>query len=134
MTAYLDASALVKLVTSESDTDALRAFLATRPSRATSIVALVEVRRAVLRRAPAALEAVSALLAGVAVLSLDEEIAGRAGLVEPATLRTLDAIHLASAETLGADLEAFVTYDERLAAAARGARLPVASPSATGSG
>jgi predicted nucleic acid-binding protein len=134
MTAYLDASALVKLVTSEDDTDALRAFLATRPSRATSIVAIVEVRRAVLRRAPAALEAVSAPLAGVAVLSLDEEIAGRAGLVEPATLRTLDAIHLASAETLGADLEAFVTYDERLATAARAARLPVASPSGPGSG
>ena len=133
MTVYLDSSALVKLVSRETESDALRTFLATHPSRATSIVALVEVTRAVLRRAPAALDEVRRLFGGVAVLALDEEVAGRSGRILPATLRTLDAIHLASAATLGVDLAAFVTYDERLATAARAAELPVVSPSTTGS-
>lgn len=68
------------------------------------------------------------LLDDLVILGLEPAIATAAATIGPATLRTLDAIHLASAATLGADLEAFVTYDRRLAEAARALGMPVASP------
>ncbi len=69
------------------------------------------------------------VLSGVALIPLDERIAQVAATIDPLMLRTLDAIHLASALSLGG-VEAFVTYDARLAAAAAGAGLAVASPGA----
>lgn len=68
------------------------------------------------------------MLARVDLLRVNDRVLDAAGLLEPAELRSLDAIHLASAGQLGSDLQAFVTYDERLAAAAAGRGLRVIRP------
>ena len=119
MTVYLDASALVKLVAPEEETDALAAFLALHRSPATSVIGLVEVRRAAARRPGVTRERVEDVLRRVTAIGLDLATVAAAGSVGPVAIRTLDAIHLASAAALGDDLEAFVTYDRRLAGAAR---------------
>ena len=130
-TCYLDASALVKLATPEAETDALRAELGTYDGRLTSRLATVEVARALRRRGTASAEladAVAEAFTGLAIVELDEAIAEPAGRMDPATLRSLDAIHLASALALGSELGAVVTYDTRLADAARAAGLEVIAP------
>lgn len=126
---YLDASAIVKLVVTEPETAALRRFVAGDVLRLTSRVATVEVRRAIARGGrPGDADRADAVLAGLQVIELGPEIADRAAALEPATIRSLDAIHLASALGLGPELDAFVAYDRRLADAARAAGLAVAAP------
>jgi predicted nucleic acid-binding protein len=125
---YVDASALAKLLVDEREGNALRALLAPFVRQVTSIVGRVEVERTVARRAPSRLDDVAGLLDDLVIVGLEPGIAAAAATVGPGTLRTLDAIHLASAAALGADLEAFVTYDRRLAEAARALGMPVASP------
>jgi predicted nucleic acid-binding protein len=128
VTVYLDASALVKLLVREPETDALRAFVARFPSRATSIVGTVEMTRALLRQAPERAPHLAAFFPCVAVIAFDHDVAVVAGRLAPSALRALDAVHLASAMALGPDLEAFVTYDARLAEAAATAGLAVVVP------
>ena len=130
MTVYLDASALVKLAAPEEETEAVRAFLAAHREQATSVITLVEVRRAVARRPGVAPGRVDAVLGRTIVLALEQRTIEEAATIRPATLRTLDAIHLASAAQLGEDLEAFVTFDRRQAEAAPSLGMPVASPGA----
>ena len=128
---YIDASALVKLATPEAETHALRAALDTYDARVTNRLATVEVSRALLRRgvASAALVgAVADVFTGLAIMELDSATAESAAPIGPSTLRSLDAIHLASALAVGAELGEFVTYDARLADAARAAGLPVVAP------
>jgi uncharacterized protein len=126
---YLDASALVKLVLPEPETEALRAFLAGMSFVLTSRLAGVEVRRAVARIAkPGDDEHVRSVLEGLQVIELDAAVAEVAGSAAPVSLRSLDAIHLASALAMGDELEALVTYDLRLADAARQAGLDVVAP------
>jgi predicted nucleic acid-binding protein len=129
---YLDSSALVKLVVREAESDALRAFVAARAAAVTSAVAVTEVGRAVRRLSPrrGLADRARLVLDGVALLAVDLEILDRAAALAPAELRTLDAIHVASALSLRPDLLAFVTYDDRQRAAARRAGLPVAAPRA----
>lgn len=125
---YLDASALVKLVIREAASDALRRYLADGPPLYSSRVASVEVRRAVARQAERdAAEQVTLLLATVRFVELDEPMSRVAAGVSP-TLRTLDAIHLASALSIADGLKAVVAYNVRLAAAARNAGLTVQTP------
>jgi predicted nucleic acid-binding protein len=126
---YLDSSALVKLVVRERETAALRRFLVTRDNRISSIVATVEVVRASRRFGEAAGRRATEVLAGVALLALDDAVVSRARTLDPVALRTLDAIHLASALSLVPDLGGFVVYDDRLEAAAREAGLSVVRPS-----
>jgi predicted nucleic acid-binding protein len=126
--AYLDSSALVKLVVRESESAALRRFLRRHPVHASSALATTEVLRAVRRADPAALPAVHEALGRVVILELTDDVLRDAGLLDPPELRTLDAIHLAAARTLGGDLTAVVTYDERMAAAAALLGLTVAVP------
>ncbi len=128
---YLDASALVKLATPEPETDALRAALDTYDARVTNRLATVEVTRALLRRGVASaglVDAVAEAFTGLAIIELDAATAESAGRLGPSTLRSLDAIHLASALAMGAELEGMVTYDSRLADAARAAGLTVVAP------
>jgi predicted nucleic acid-binding protein len=125
---YFDSSAIIKLVIDEPESAALRTYARTSPSTATSIVGIVEARRAADRRGGIDPRAMSFVLGGFEVVELDQEVADSAVAVAPTTLRALDAIHVASARQLGRDLEAVVTYDQRLADAARAAGLPVASP------
>ena len=126
--AYVDSSALVKLIVREPETDALRRYLTSAGPLASSILATVEVSRAVARAIPESTAAMVDVFEAVNVLAFDARIAARAAALRPASLRTLDAIHLATALELAGDLSAFVSYDDRLSAAARDLGLPVVAP------
>jgi uncharacterized protein len=127
---YLDSSALVKLVVRERESDALRAWTALHPGAVTSAIAVTEVRRAVSRLSPrrGLSDRARLVLDGVALLGVDQNILEKAASLGPKELRTLDAIHIASAVSLGADLLAFVTYDDRQLDAARKAGLALVQP------
>jgi uncharacterized protein len=113
---YLDSSALVKLVQREAETEALAAEVANWGAHVTSVVGAVEVRRAA-RRAGVDPARADDVLQRVSLVELDDGIRELAGSVEPVELRTLDALHLASAVSLEHDLGAFVCYEVRLARA-----------------
>ncbi|MDQ1635011.1 MAG: uncharacterized protein QOJ32_1820 [Frankiaceae bacterium] len=129
--AYMDTSALVKLVRSEQETPALRDWLsgpATPDVFVSSALARVELLRAV-RRVDAELAAsAGAVLGAMHLLAVGEAVLGRAAEISPPSVRSLDAVHLATAETVGSSLAAVVAYDRRLVEAARGLGLPVVSP------
>jgi predicted nucleic acid-binding protein len=127
---YLDSSALVKLVLPEAESAALLASLEAWPARVTSELSRVEVVRAARRAAadPVVEQRAAAVMAGLHLLRIDDEILGRAARLEPRALRSLDAVHLASALSLGADLGAMVVYDAALAAAAVACGLEIAVP------
>lgn len=127
----------MKLVVVEAESPALRSWLAPRRERASSVIAAIELRRAV-RRTLAGRHASQAerlasetevLLRSVTFVALDDEVARRAAGLDPAALRTLDSIHVATALGLPS-LEALVTYDARLAQAAVSAGLVVSAPGA----
>lgn len=127
---YLDASALVKLVLPEPESPALVEALAGEPPLVTSIVGWIETHRAV-RAATDEAElhrGVATLFEQVALIEVSQRVAYATLNLQPRTLRTLDAVHLATALTLGQELDAFVVYDHRLAEAARQAGLPVRTP------
>jgi predicted nucleic acid-binding protein len=126
--AYLDASALVKLVVDEEETAALLRFVDAADRFATSRVGIVETARAAARRDRFDQDRLDRVLLAIEVVELDERVAREAATIGPPTLRTLDAIHLASALALADELEAIVTYDVHLADAARSLGLPVVSP------
>jgi uncharacterized protein len=126
ITAYADASALVKLAMDEPESAAVRAFLGQFDEIVTNRIGHVEARRAIARTG-ADVSAASDILAGVGSIELDAAIAASAIATTPWSLRTLDAIHLASALALY-EVDAFVTYDHRLADAARSLGLTVAAP------
>jgi predicted nucleic acid-binding protein len=120
----------VKLVAPEAESTVMATFVAEHRSQSTSVIGFVEVRRAAGRRSGVTEGRVDDVLARVIGIAFDPGVAAAAATIGPPTLRTLDAIHLASAAALGSDLEAFVTYDRRLADAARALGMPVASPGA----
>ena len=126
--AYVDASALVKLVVEESETPAMHRWLVAATRVLTSRVGVIETNRAVARRGTYDTIHRDAVLGDVEVIEVDAAIATAAAAVGPTTLRTLDAIHLASALSILPELDAFVTYDDRLAQAARAIGLPVMRP------
>jgi predicted nucleic acid-binding protein len=126
--AYLDASALVKLVVDDNESAALRTAVSEWPRRASSRLAVVEVLRVVRRRDRRAEQLARSVLGRISLLRLgDRELMAAAGL-DPPTLRTLDAIHVATARRLGPSLSAFVSYDRRQLEAAAAAGLPVVTP------
>lgn len=127
---YLDTSALVKLVVLEPETDALRDALARWPDRVSSALAAVELHRALRRRRASAATRTraDAVLAGLVRVRIDEAVLALASVFKDATLRALDAIHLATALSLGDHPDAFITYDARLARAASRQRLRVQHP------
>jgi predicted nucleic acid-binding protein len=127
---YLDSSAIVKLVAVEPESAALRRFLRRGEGPwATSALARTEVVRALLPAGPAAVERARSVLSAVAEVVITRNVLDRAAQLEPETpLRTLDAIHLASAMRLGRDLTAVVTYDHRMADAAEELGLVVQAP------
>ena len=133
---YLDSSAVVKLIHVEPCTRELVRWLGDRPATAlvSSVLVEVEVPRALQRHAPAALVGVPAMLGRLHRVEIDGTVRATAAAYNGPLLRTLDAIHLATAHLVQSEslegLEAFVSYDQRLAVAAEAAGLPVAVPGA----
>jgi predicted nucleic acid-binding protein len=127
--AYLDTSAFLKLLVAEPESASLQRFLARWPERASATLLRTEATRA-LRRAghEAFVGPARRLFGAMRLVRLDEPLLDRAGDVDPGELRSLDAVHLAAALALGADLGVLVTYDERLEDAARRWGLAVHSP------
>jgi uncharacterized protein len=122
---------LVKLIVPESEAAAVRQLLRAWPRRVTSALATVEVARASRRYSleeSVAVRRATHALAQVGVIAISDEILLRAAELQPMTLRSLDAIHLASALSLERDLGAFVTYDADLADAARALNIDVLAP------
>lgn len=125
---YLDSSAIVKLVVREPETEALLAFLEPWQIRVTSALARVEVVRAVRHHGRPATARAAALLDGLSLLALDDVLLDSAAAIDANQLRSLDAIHIASAQQLEAQLDALVSYDERMLTAARSLGVPVSRP------
>jgi predicted nucleic acid-binding protein len=126
---YADTSALVKLVVAEPETDALLTWLSDEAVvPVTCDLARTELMRAVRRGAPDRAVQARAVLDAMAILAVTADVFEEAGRLEPRTLRSLDAIHLAAALALGDDLQAMVAYDDRLAAAARANGIEVITP------
>jgi uncharacterized protein len=131
---YLDSAALVKLVRLERFSDELVNWLNERPGvpLVSSALAEVEVPRAIRKAAPDALPAVPATLARLYRLEIDATVRSAAAALVAPNLRTLDAIHVATALGLGTELQAFVSYDQRLLQAAGDLGLAVECPGADG--
>jgi len=130
MKLYLDTSALVKLVSTEPESPALRRYLEghAADTRFTSALTRTELIRTVSRHGPAAAVAhARRLLTRLDIVALTTRLLDVAAVLPPAELRTLDAIHLAAAQT-ALDLRALVTYDARMAATAIQAGVVVAQP------
>lgn len=127
---YLDSSALLKLVRREDETEALRGWLEARPEElaVTSELGRVEVLRAARRLGGQVMLEARAVVGDLDLVPLDRAVQDVACELGDPPLRTLDALHLASALLLGADLTAFVAYDQRLVEAAKAAGLPVSVP------
>jgi predicted nucleic acid-binding protein len=127
--AYLDASAFLKLVVREPESAALRRYLRRWPRRASAALLRVEALVQARKHGHEAETQARHLLRAVALLSLDATLLEAASdLAPPRPLRALDAIHVAAARSLGADLGALVTYDERMAQVASDLGLSVAAP------
>ena len=126
--AYLDSSALVKLVIAEAESDALADHLRGHPDRVSCALARVEVIRAVRGHGQPALARARRLLERISLVAVDDILLDEAAALRPASLRSLDAIHLAAAQALGAALAEVVTYDPRMAEAAVNAGLAVIAP------
>jgi predicted nucleic acid-binding protein len=128
---YLDSAAVVKLAHAEAETEALREWLSERAETGWISSALVEVEafRALARHAPQAIARLHPVLDLIDMVDLSPDIRILAQAVSPASVRSLDAIHLATALRRTGELTSFVTYDKRLADAAIAAGLSVDMPS-----
>lgn len=128
---YLDTSALIKLIRREPESDALASWLDAQTEMAwvSSTLIEVELPRGLRLIDPSLLAEIPAIVARVSRYEVDEVVRAAAAAYPDATLRSLDAIHLATADAVfGTALTAFVAYDERLLAAAAAAGLPTAAP------
>ena len=133
---YADSSALVKFIREEPETAALRAFLEEADVVSCELV-LAELPRAVRRAVSHApklplerlIEQAEEIIAAIGLIPLDRSLLLAAGALAEPALRTLDAIHVAAAVGV-TPLDAFITYDERQAAAARLAGLRTVQPGA----
>jgi uncharacterized protein len=127
--AYVDSSALLKLAVRERETSALEADLASRSGLLASRLAVLECRRAA-RRAGVrrVLRAVDGILEALYLLDITPAILDEAAALDPAVLRSLDAIHLATALSIDEPDLDVITYDGRLAGAARASGLTVVQP------
>jgi predicted nucleic acid-binding protein len=127
---YLDSSAIVKLVVPEPESHALVETIRGDPEMVSSVLARVEVVRAVQRSGAsrAVADRAESILRRMALVRLEEEVVTTASKLRPPELRTLDAVHLATALSLGPSPSGVITYDTRLASAARKAGLTVQVP------
>jgi uncharacterized protein len=128
-TVYLDSSAMLKLMVREAETPALEAYLVECDGLLASRLAVLECRRAARRASHARLlQRVDEVLDAIYLLEITPAILDEAAIVEPPILRSLDAIHLATALSVGDPQLEVITYDARLADAARSGGLVVTQP------
>ena len=127
---YLDSAAVVKLAHAEPASAALRSWLDERAEIPwiSSVLTEIESFRALARYAPEATSRLPAVLDQIDLIDPDPRIRMLARTVTPATVRSLDAIHLGTALRSGPSLTSFVTYDRRLLDAAQAAGLPIDAP------
>ena len=119
---YLDSSAIVKLVVREPGSSALVDVVSSDPDVVSSAIAYTEVMRAI-RRAAGPTGRAEHVLRSIALVPVDQAILREAATLAPTSLRSLDAVHLASALSLRPDVDGFVSYDARLSRAATAAGL-----------
>ena len=125
---YLDSSAIVKLVVHEAESAALARYLRGRRPLVASALARVEVHRVSLSLGPLVKARADEVLEHIELIRINERVLSVAGSLLPPDLRSLDAIHLATASLLGGSLGRVVTYDDRMADAARALGWTVVSP------
>ena len=126
---YLDASAIVKLAVRETETAAVDSALAQCRAAFTSKLSRVECARAIARIShPRAATTLAEAFEALVLHEINDAVLARAGALKPASLRSHDAIHLATALLLDADNLSFVTYDDKLADAAQLQGLHVTRP------
>jgi predicted nucleic acid-binding protein len=127
---YFDTSALVKLVFDETESAALAEWLTLRADipKVSSDLSTIELLRTCRRVDEGAVEGAVLLLGGIDLLPIDRAIVEKAATLIPTELRSLDAIHLASALSVKTNLTALVAYDVRLCSAAAEAGIEVVSP------
>ena len=125
---YVDSSAIVKLVAREPESAALRRFVGRRKPLVASALVRTEVNRAVLGLGAPFLHRAADVLNRIDLVRINDQVLSDAGLLEPATLSSLDAIHLATAALFEATLSGVVTYDESMSRAARSYGWKVLSP------
>jgi len=126
---YLDASAFLKLVVEEDESNALRDFMGAEHGRYVSSALLrTEALRAGTRHGPEALGAARDALQRIDLVAIDDRILDAAGHLHPDVLRSLDAIHVATALALGDDLDVVVTYDRRMIEDSSLMGIPTATP------
>ena len=126
--AYVDSSALVKLIHAEPESAALRAALIGWPTLVSSDLLFIETMRVAVRLNPPQVPLAQQVLSTIRLIPVGQAVRNFAAGIGPPELRTLDAIHLATAEILRAGIGAFFAYDARLVKAALNRRLPTASP------
>lgn len=136
MAVYLDTSALAKLVVAEGESQELFHWLGERQRSATGVlvtsdVARTELLRLVRRYAPDRMTRARDVLDTLTITAVTTDLFEAAARIEPVELRSLDALHLASALNLGDDLDILVCYDQRLSDAASRQGIRVAAPGAT---
>src|SRR6202046_2975530 len=126
---YLDTSAALKLVLPEAETEGLELWITERARvpRVSSRLLRIEMLRSVVRTAPQRMSRANVVLSSIALVSIDD-VDSTADVIGDRPPRSLDAIHLATAHELRAELTAFVCYDKRLGDSAHGLGLPVEAP------
>jgi uncharacterized protein len=125
---YVDSSAFMKMVVEEAESSALRHHLRDRPLMVAASLLRTEVIRASMRVSGSHVAHARRLLPDVALIDIDRPLLQHAGELAPAAMRSLDAIHIAAALLLADDVKEFLTYDLRMADAARDYGLVVTSP------
>jgi hypothetical protein len=125
---YLDSSAIVKLIVKEQESTALRRYLRGRQALVSSALARTEVKRAVLHLGVPAMQRADDVLNRIELVRLNNAVLNAAGVMKPDELRSLDAIHLATAALFESTLSDLVTYDARMATAAQAHGWAVATP------
>jgi predicted nucleic acid-binding protein len=125
---YLDSSAIVKLAVEEPESPALRNYLRRRRPLMSCAVARTEVLRVLLPHGEEGLRKGRRALSNVTLVRVNDRVLNAAGTLLPPEIRSLDAIHLATAQALGDELGTFVTYDTRMADAARDLGYRVTAP------
>ena len=127
---YLDASAAAKLVLAEDDSEAMKEWFETTDAVIFSSDLLrTELLRSIRRHAPAQLSQGRAVLESITLIALSRNVYEAAAALGPPVLRSLDALHLASAIDVGGnDLKAIITYDLRMIEAARSLGIEIIAP------